>query len=481
MNLRSRWTAWLAAGCLCHPVLAQAHAFGERYDLPVPLGYFVVGAALTVALSLVVAAVFVREASRGEAEGARTVSLGPLLPLLHATGRVLGIVLLCAVVVAGLYGTRNPEMNLAPVLVWIIWWVGLSYAVACFGNFWPALDPWRTLFDGLDALARRRGRAAGIALGMAWPARLGAWPAVFLLLLFVWLEVIYPRSALPSQLAWLALAWSALTLAGMVCFGRETWQRNADVFSIYFSTLGRFAPVVAGSDGRSITLRLPGRGLIVAGLDTAAMAAFVIAMLTTVLFDGLLTTQGMVMVRHAVVAWFPVLANDQGYVLGTAGLVGVWLLFGGAFLLACAVTARLVPSQPTLAVASRFAATLVPIAIAYNVAHYFSYLVVHGQLLIPLLSDPLGLGWNLFGTARYFPDIAVIDARTTWQLAIGAIVAGHVISIWLAHRLALRVFGMPRRAVLATIPLTVLMVAYTAVSLLILAEPLVQFAGSVPR
>jgi hypothetical protein len=79
----------------------------------------------------------------------------------------------------------------------------------------------------------------------------------------------------------------------------------------------------------------------------------------------------------------------------------------------------------------------------------------------------------LFGTAKAYPDIGIVDARFTWYLAITSIIAGHAISIWLAHRLALRAFGA-RRAVVASLPLTLLMVFYTVASLLIVADPLVQ-------
>jgi hypothetical protein len=457
------------------PLPAWPHAFGERYDLPAPLGYFVVGAAAAVALSFVVAAVFMRGVSREPQRQGLVVPLGPLLGVLRGVCRVISVFLLCMVVVAGLFGTRNPEMNLAPIFVWIIWWVGLSFVVACVGNIWPALDPWRALFEWVDVAARRLGFARGISLSLAYPAWLGAWPAVFLLLLFVWIEVIYPQAAAPSHIAWMALAWSAITLTGMVCFGGDTWRRNADVFAIYFGTLGRFAPVETGVDGRSIVLRAPGSGLITSGAASFGMVGFVIAMLATVLFDGLLGTQALAIIHRALTASPPGFVDERGYFLGTVGLICVWLLFLGAYLLSCLVTARLVRDRPVAAVARMFALTLVPIAIAYNVAHYFSYLLVQGQLIIPLLSDPLGRKWDLFGTAMYYPDIGLLGARFTWYLAISSIVTGHVISIWLAHRLALREFRTPREAVIASIPLTVLMMTYTAISLMVMAEPLVQF------
>jgi len=463
------------------PVTAWAHTFGERYDLPVPLGYFVVGAAAAVALSFIVAALFMRGAARKLHQERFVVPLGPIWPALRIACQLVSVIALCTLVTAGLFGTHNPQLNLAPVLVWIIWWVGLPLLVACIGNIWPALDPWRALFEWGDAAVRRLGNANGICLGLPYPARLGAWPAVFLLLLFVWIEVIYPQAVDPRHLATMALAWSAVTLLGMVCFGGNAWRRNADVFSLYFSTLGRFAAIATGRDARSIVLRPPGLGLIESPAESLAIVAFVIAMLATVLFDGLLGTQALAFVHRALTASLPGVVDERGYVLGTVGLICVWLLFLGAYFVSCMVTARLVRERPISAIARMFALTLVPIAIAYNLAHYFSYLLAQGQLIIPLLSDPLGLKWNLFGTATYSPDIGLLDARITWYLAISSIVTGHVISIWLAHRLALREFRTPRQAVIASVPLTVSMMAYTAISLLLMAEPLVQFtqpAGS---
>ena len=119
---------------------------------------------------------------------------------------------------------------------------------------------------------------------------------------------------------------------------------------------------------------------------------------------------------------------------------------------------------------------LIPIAAAYNLAHIFSSLLIQGQTVFQLLSDPLGRQWDLFGTARFYPDISVVDARLTWYVAVTSIVAGHVVSIWLAHRLALGLRLSPWRTALAMMPLTCLMLAYTAVSLVVIAEPMVVYS-----
>jgi hypothetical protein len=378
-------------------------------------------------------------------------------------------------IIAGLYGTADPQMNLAPTLIWIIWWVGLSLTIACIGNIWPALDPWRALFDIIDAVSRRAGAKNGIALGLHYPQALGMWPAVILLLSLSWFEVAYPQAAVPYRLACVALAWSGVTLTGMLCFGQDVWQRNADVFAIYFSTLSRFAPFAAGADAKSIAVRAPGRGLIAEPATSAAMVCFVMAMLSTVMFDGLLSGQAWWLAQSKIARALPFLVDSDGYRIGAAGLVGVWLIFLAAYVVACRATAWLVPDAGFKKVVYLFALTLVPIAIAYNLAHNCANLVVQGQQLIAIASDPFGVKWDLFGTANFRPDIGLVDARVSWYVAITSIVGGHVISIWLAHLVALREFATPRRAAMATVPLTLLMVAYTVVSLSVIAEPMVAF------
>jgi hypothetical protein len=125
-------------------------------------------------------------------------------------------------------------------------------------------------------------------------------------------------------------------------------------------------------------------------------------------------------------------------------------------------------------IAQHFAFTLIPIAIGYHLAHYLVFLLVQGQYIIPLISDPFGWGWDLFGTAGYRVDIAVIGARFAWYTAVAAILVGHMISVYLAHITAMREFEPRRMTLRSQIPLTALMVAFTFISLSILAEPIVE-------
>jgi hypothetical protein len=435
---------------------AVAHGFEERYDLPVPLSYVITGACLVVVFTFLVAAVFMKAEALPEPAASDQSTAKPSSPV-RIFVRIVSWLFAVLIVVSATIGTTDPLMNLAPTFVWIIWWVGLGFAVVVFGNFWPSLDPWGATFDAFDTTAKRLGFTNGIARNCHWPKWLGAWPAVFLLLAWSWTEVVYPIASNLRKLGVMILGWTAISFLGMLCFGKIQWQKHFDVFALYFASLGRVS-----------LKRVDTSPLLAAG-----HVAFVIAMLSTVLFDGLRGGGAWAVFENYLKKLVPSMMDVNGYFVGTIGLVLVWLSFLVLYVVVCAVCSRLLGiSKHAHSFSQQLAFTLIPIAAAYNVAHNFSNLVIQGQTFLQLLSDPLGRQWDLFGTAKLYPDIGIIDAKVTWFVAVFSIVIGHVISIWLSHRIALR-FGQPAvRTSLATLPLTLLMIFYTAVSLLVIAEPM---------
>jgi hypothetical protein len=473
-----RTRAVLAAATLL-PGVAWAHGFEEKHDLPAPLTHFMAGAAAAVALSFVLAMIFARRAPSMSEDGGASAGRSIRVPAaLRIALRIAGLALFGVTVFAALAGTAEPMMNLAPTMVWIVWWVGLSLLAACIGDIWSLLDPWATLFDAADATARRMGHGRGIALAWQWPQALGVWPAVPLLLAWSWLEIVYPIAAVPHRIGIAALAWTVLTLAGMVCFGRERWQRGGDVFAIYFALLGRMAPLDWRNEGRAIVPRATGSALVTAqdGRDLpAGGVAFVLAMLSTVLFDGLHSSAAWPWFHGALARLAPYGTVMGENLEGTAGLLLVWALFLAAYGCACWITAQFVRDASPASIARSFAPTLIPIAVGYNVAHNFSSLVEQGQNMLYLISDPFGWGWNLFGTAQLHTRSGLVDARMTWYVAISMIVLGHCIGVWLAHRVALRDRPRPTDAVRTAMPLVLLMLAYTAISLFVIADPMVQY------
>ena len=125
--------------------------------------------------------------------------------------------------------------------------------------------------------------------------------------------------------------------------------------------------------------------------------------------------------------------------------------------------------HPPDELARRFVHTLVPIALAYVVAHYFSLLVYQGQATAYLISDPLGNGSNLFGTATAAINYSVITATGIWYVQVAALVAGHVSGLVLAHDRALGVYSTLRAATRSQYWMLTVMVGLTSFGLYLLS------------
>ncbi len=476
----------LAAGlaaAVSLPSFASAHGFGQRYDLPVPLGLFMLGAGASVALSFLGVGLFVRAGRRG-ADYPRCDLLGSPFTSwmggarLLSSIRALSLLLFVLTLAAGLWGTENPEKNLAPTMVWIVWWVGLAYVCALAGNLWALVNPWEIAFSWAEALYRKMRPGDSLSLEHPYPERLGAWPALCLFLWFAWAEIVWPYNDLPRNIALAALGYSVITWAGMYVYGKRAWLEGGEAFSVIFGVMSRFSSTEAGANGDGDArgrwrLRPPAVGLLDEDGVSDSMVALVVLMLSTVSFDGFTETPLWHVIRAGIyegVAWA---GRDALLLADTIALLSAPVLFLGAYYGFCALMRAMSGSAlSTPQFARLFVLSLVPIAVGYHVAHYFSFLLVQGQRVIALLSDPFGAGWNLWGTAAYEIDIGVIGARTTWRVSIAAIVIGHVCAVYLAHRTALRALENRFAAVRSQYPMLVLMVGYTMASLWIVAQPI---------
>lgn len=470
-----------ASTALLLPASSHAHAFGQRYDLPLPLALYLGAAAAAVVLSFAVAALFTRETATGAPGGIELggTLFGRCLQSDAAAGAVkaASLVLYVTTLAAGLLGAQSPTQNFAATFVWVIWWVGMTYAAALLGNVWDIVNPWRILYD----LASRLFPALRSPL-RTYPERLGVWPAFGLFILFCYLELIAVEGEVPRTLAVLVLLYSALMFAGMRLYGRETWLGRGDAFTIFFRVVSRFGMFWGDIDSRSLRLRPPGTGLHGGQPLSVSVTAFVLLMLTTVSFDGVLETPLWAsIVDHVSQSrpLRPLLLFLQGngvnllYFVKSVALVVMYLAVASVYLFFSLLIARLSNGESVSRTARLYVLSLVPIALAYHLAHYFSYLLLAGQLIIPLSSDPLGFGWDLWGTAGRTIDITVVTASDVWYVSVAAIVAGHVVAVYLAHRVALEHLQDRRRAVLSQLPMLVLMAGYTMLSLWILSQPIV--------
>jgi hypothetical protein len=477
------------------PLAAWAHGFAQRYDLPVPLGLYLTGAAAAVVLSFVILA-WRRSAdvTRYPTFDLLRTRFGRMLvhPVTLGVVRAISVGLFCLVIVAGLIGDPNPFKNFAPTMVWVIWWVGFAYIAGLIGNLWSVVNPWMAIFDVVESVYGRIAGPAKFGLHCRYPQRLGDWPAVTLLMWFVWAELVWPSSDAPAALAQAAIVYSLITWAGMFTFGKTAWLRHGEVFSIVFELLAKFSPTeyrcASDREPPRLNLRPWAVGLLVDEPVSVSRMVFVIVMLASVTFDGLLATplwasiaEWMLysdLLRPAVL----LIQDIAGHAIAAVATIALLVFVAGflcLYLLFSALMRAMMPESvrerhSVSAIARTFVLSLIPISLAYHLAHYLSYLLIVGQYMIPLASDPFGFGWNLFGTSRYMVNIGIVNARFVWITSVIAIVVGHIIAVFLAHVTARRLLRDNRSVLRSQIPMLVLMVGYTMISLWILAQPLVE-------
>jgi hypothetical protein len=454
-----------------------AHALLAREDLPIPAWLFAWGASIVLIVSFFALSAAWRT-PRFEQEGWRPLGDALSRALLNRPVEVLcgaiGIFLLGLSIYAGLRGTEAPDRNFALTFLFVTAWLGFPLFSVFLGDVFRPFNPWR-------AVGRVVGGAFTAIAGQSpahlkYPERLGRWPAAVGLLAVVWLEIVYGASGgvavglSPHPAAVAALVYSVYTLAMMAVFGVEKWCRTGEIFSVYFGMFAQLG-IFGVKDGR-LGRRLPFSAATQWATAPGSLAV-VIASIATTSFDG--ATEGVL--RGGIVRVFEWLA-DAGVDLTTALRLSDTLFM----LLCCAGVALIyligvrgmstVQGAPSLAkLRSGFAHTLIPIAFAYLVAHYFSLFVFQEQAQFTyLLSDPLGTTTtDLFGTASSGIDFKILSANAIWYVQVGALVVGHVIGLTLAHDRATAYWGDYRQAARSQYWMLAVMVAFTCFGLYLLS------------
>lgn len=480
--MRGLWLALL----LTVPAGAAAHGFGRLYNLPVPFWLYAWASSSALLLSFLLIGYFAvtpagvdQAASRDLDRSALAAGLRRLRPLLQAAS-VFALLLSIA---TGAFGNRDPYRNFSMTAFWVVFLLGFTYLTALVGNLWAAVNPWRVLATGLDRVWR------GYARGrLRYPEALGDWPALALYLGFIGFELF--GHGRPLSLAVALAGYSLLNLLGVGLIGARDWFRHCEFFSLFLRLIALMAPLdyqageAPGQRGR-LRLRRPFTGLLQERPAQLGTVVFALAMLSTTSFDGLRATQWWV----ALFWWDPTgivtaLAGDRPGALYAElrpwyirweifWLLASPFLYLGAYL-ACLSLAKAITRspRPLRELALDFGYSLLPIALVYHMTHYATLLLNQGLKIVSLASDPFGWHWNLFGTVRLLRAPILPEMGLVWHSQAGLILFGHLVSVYLAHRVALRVFPTRRQALLSQLPMLLLMVTLTVAGLWILSQPL---------
>ncbi len=463
-----------SAAALLFPEVASAHALVGRKDLPVPAWLFAWGASLVLIISFALLSVAWTQARLQREKWTplpRWLSRALLNPVTEVLCGLIGVGLFVVVLYTGFRGISDPTQNFSVVFVFYTFWLGLVLLSVLLGDVFRAFNPWRALgrlvSGGFQLIA---GQSAPAPL--RYPDWLGRWPAVIGVLLFVWLELIAGGGASPTphDIGVATVIYSLVTFVCMALFGVEEWIERGETFSAYFGMFSRLAPFEAR--GRELGIRK----FLTGAPQWAAVpgaAALVLVSIAVTSFDG--AQEGAL---SGAIRWTFERCSDIGFSLPDSFRVAntIWLLivFAGVSLLYWLGVKGMHTvrgSPPVKDLARSFAHTLIPIALAYLVAHYFSAFLYQEQAQFTyILSDPLGHGSDLFGTAGGGINYGIVGSNTVWYVQVAALVIGHVTALTLAHDRALGVYDNVRNASRSQYFMLAVMVAFTCFGLFLLSQ-----------
>lgn len=453
--MRRCWLAGtgLALLSLLGATPAAAHGIGGRTDLPLPAWQLAWAAGFAVASSFVALGVFWSEPRLDRAaEGRPLVAVGGRVgKALLVVTRLIGLGLFGLVLWAAWWGNPVGAVNIAGPAFLIWFWVGLQMVSFLVGDVWRLFNPYLSLAAIVDRLVRRPSPPQSDA-----PAPGSLWPATIAIFAYLWFELAYHATDSPRSIAVFLTGYSLVMVVGVVRHG-SAWLARADGFAVLFSLLGAMAPLTI-DESKKLRARVP-----LAGLgrlpSTPGLVAFVLVVLGSTTFDGFTRSSLWLEVSGTRVGWDRTISFSVG-LLVIIGLVA--LAYGLAVAAMASITGDLASE-----LGARFGLTLIPIAAAYAVAHYFSLLVLDGQQIIVRLSDPAGRGRDWFGTADYAIDWTLVSPGFIAWVQTLAIAVGHVLAVAAAHDLAISRYRH-EVAVRSQYPMLIVMVVYTVLGLFLL-------------
>jgi hypothetical protein len=453
-------------------VFLIAHGISVRTDLPVPEVVFWWAAAGVLALSFVALAVLWPQPRLQKPDWR---------PLPGGVGRVLGsrpVEIVCGAigvflfgltVYAGFEGTESTTANWTPIFVYVIFWLAFVPLSLVFGDLFRAFNPWRAIARGVAWLVRTASRS-DLPEPLAYPGWLGRWPAAVGIFGFACMELVVAGGDKPQTLAIATLVYSVVTFIGMALYGVERWCDRGEAFSVYFNLFSRVAPFATRD--REVGVRKPLSGL--PQLERLpGTVALVVVMIGTVSFDGFTSKRTWNSRSPDISEFFQDLGLTPEHALEFTfllGMIAAVLFVAGFYRLGILGAKSVGGGFSASRLANEFAHSLVPIAMAYVGAHYFTLLLYQGQGIVYLASDPLGQGSDIFGTAGTQISYGLIGSNVEWYVKVAMIVLGHVAALILAHDRALALYRDARQAVRSQYWMLGVMLGFTMLAIWLVSE-----------
>ena len=367
-------------------------------DLPIPFDLVLNAAVLVVVLTFVFLKVSWKESILTSKETLFSTKQS-------TSGKLFGFLILALLTVPGLINNEAATVSITPLILWVFLWIGVPVLGLLFGDLYAKFNP-------LSILVNREGEANNV------------YPTAFLFICLTWFELVWSKPGNPRHIGIVFLV--LLVVVSVV-------QR------FYNKTLIEVDPLLLLHHLYSkmrITNSKPVFRTLLNNISNLAqlkgMEYFILLMIGTVTYDGLRETT----------FWFD-LFGSQTYEtsFSTIAFLLMNLLIIVFYRFACYFAIRVSGEDLNLnEISLKFGHTMLPIAFAYHVTHYLSLLLFEFQTVVYRLNDPFGFGWNLFNVQE--PEVNYfLEPIALWTIMVIVTLAGHMLSVVLAHDLSVKLFG----------------------------------------
>ncbi len=459
-----RFFNWIA--CLIVPNIVFGHTFGRLYSLPIPFWLYLYGASITMLLSFLIIGYFFKKKdeesprSKYDLSGFKFVKYLDNFRVIKSL-RLISFLIFVLTISTGLVGNDSFYLNFNMTFFWIVFVSGLTYVTFIFGDIFKVLNPWKILTNWLVGENQKP--------WLKYPTWLGYYPALLFYFVFIWIELV--GGVTPFKLSVYLIVYTVINDVGVLAFGKEFWFRYCEFFSVFFNLISKMS--VIQYESRRLFLRIPFTGLLDYKVSDLSLLTFIIFMLSSTAFDGFKETLfwSKNYWENINDSFSPIFGESAYKIFETFGILFSLIMFILIYFVFIYISKLISKSERSIVdFALIFATSLIPIAFAYNIAHYYTLIFTEGPNILRLISDPFGFGWNLFLTADYYTNI-IIPANFIWHSEVALILIGHIVAVYLSHKISINIFT-GKRAILSQFPMLVLMILYTIVGLWILSAPL---------
>ena len=374
------------------------HGIGSVGDLPIPFQTVLNVSAWVIVLTFV----FLKVSWKQSVLIRKETVLDQKQPLL---GKIFGFIILTLLIFPGLVGNEGAKTSITPLILWVFLWIGIPVLGLIFGDIYAKFNP-------LAIIPSNEKRPSTV------------WFASVLFLGLTWFELVWRKPGNPTHIGIVFIVLLLVTTVARIFFGKASIE--VDPLHLLHHLYAKLRFTVSRPIYKNMLENI-------ANLSSfKGMEYFILLMIGTVTYDGLRGTT----------FWYNLFGSSTLKIsFSTLAFLSINIIIISSYRFACWFALKVSGEKKELnEISLLFAHTMLPIAFAYHVTHYLSLLLYESQTILYRLNDPYGIGWNLFGveeiSVNYF-----LTPVALWGIQVFVTLAGHMLSVVLAHDLAIKLFG----------------------------------------